>query len=311
MTKPVSRSAAPVQALLFMLLGVFGFSIVDAATKWLTGDFGTWQIVAVTRLPPLFFALILTARATGNPFRLHTRHIKSHAIRGLFVLSTTYCFYAALRYLPLADCVAIAFAAPLFITALSGPLLGERVGWRRWSAVVIGFVGVLIAVRPDTTGISFGAILALAAALAYAFVLITLRTISGKESPHNILFYSSAFSIVVAFPFAVLEWHQPSLSDWGLMLLQGTASTLAQLAMIRAFRLGEASLLAPIEYTGLVWATMFGLMFWHEWPTAQVIGGAVLIIAASFYIAQREARIAQGQQKRDSQTVPEHASLPE
>lgn len=294
-----------------MLLGVFGFSIVDAATKWLAGDFGTWQIVALTRLPPLFFAMILTARATGSPFHLHTRHIKTHILRGFFVLGTTYTFYAALRYLPLADCVAIAFAAPLFITALSGPMLGERVGWRRWSAVVIGFVGVLIALRPDTTGISIGAILALSAAVTYAFVLITLRTISGKESPHNILFYSSAFSMLVAIPFAVLEWQSPSLGDWGLILLQGTASTLAQLAMIRAFRLGEASLLAPIEYTGLVWATSFGFIFWQEFPTNQVIGGAALIIAASFYIAQREARLHRNQQKRDSQTVPEHASLPE
>ncbi len=258
MEKSVSRSAAPVQAMLFMLLAVFGFAIVDATTKWLTTGYGTWQIVAVTRLPALIVALCLTARATGSPFRLRTKFIKIHLMRSVLVIITTVTFFEALRYLPLADCIAVAFAAPLFVTAMSGPLLGEKVGWRRWSAVGVGFVGVMIAVRPGAGGVNIGAILVLVSALTYAMLLISLRTLSGKESPHNILFYSTAISIGVAIPMAAVEWHEPSLGDWGLFMLQGSASAMAQLAMIRAFRLGEASLLAPIEYTALIWDAVRG-----------------------------------------------------
>lgn len=294
-----------------MLLGVFGFSIVDASTKWLTQGYGTWQIMVLSRIPPLILAFAVTMQATGSPFRLRTKFLKQHAFRGVLVLVTTYAFYDGLRYLPLADCISIAFAAPLFVTAMSGPLLGERVGWRRWCAVGVGFVGVIIAVRPVGGEVNFGAILILISACTYATLLITLRPLSAKESPHNILFYSTAISILGSFPLGFIDWVPPSAFDWGLFMVQGTASAVAQLAMIRAFRLGEASLLAPIEYTALIWGTIFGVLFWNQLPTPQVLAGAVLIIAASFYIAQREARLARHQQKRDSQTVPEHASMPE
>ena len=318
---PAARGGSTVRAFIYYFLSVFSFSVVDAATKllrgepdtvtrWISGDFdlGTWQVILLTRVPPLCVALLLTAQATGSPFRLATRFWKMHLLRGVLVLATTFTFYAGLRYLPLADCIVIAFAAPIFVTALSGPLLGEKVGWRRWSAVAVGFAGVIVAVRPDGS-IGIGTFLILCAAVSYALTLITLRPLSGKESTHNIIFYSTAFGFVVAIVPAILEWKPIGLEAAIIILVQGLASACGQLAMIKAFRIGEASMLAPLEFTALIWAAACGLAFWNEFPTLEVLAGAALIIGANVYIAHRETRLAQ--RNRELPPVPEHASVPE
>jgi drug/metabolite transporter (DMT)-like permease len=314
-----ARSGSTVRAFVYYFVGVFSFSVVDAATKllrgepdtvtrWIPGNFdlGTWQVILLTRIPPLCVALMLTAQATGSPFRLRTRFWKMHLLRGFLVLATTFTFYAGLRYLPLADCIVIAFAAPIFVTALSGPLLGEKVGWRRWSTVGVGFVGVIIAVRPDGA-VGIGTILILASAVAYALTLLTARPLSGKESSHNIVFYSTVFGVVVAIVPGILEWKPISMTAWILIVVQGLASASGQITMIKAFRLGEASMLAPLEFTALIWAAACGLAFWSEFPTVEVLAGAALIIGANIYIAHREARLAQ----RNELPVPEHPSVPE
>jgi len=313
-----ARDGATLRAFIYYGLSVLSFSVVDAATKllrgepdtvtrWIPGNFdlGTWQVILLTRIPPICVALILTAQATGSPFRLKTKFWKMHLLRGFLVLATTFTFYAGLRYLPLADCIVIAFAAPIFVTALSGPVLGEKVGWRRWSAVGVGFAGVIVAVRPDSA-IGIGTFLILASAVAYALTLLTLRPLSGKEHSHNIVFYSTVFGAVVAIVPAILEWKPIALTAAILIVVQGLASACGQLVMIKAFRLGEASMLAPLEFTALIWAAACGLAFWDEFPTVEVLAGAALIIGANIYIAHREAQRAQ--RKRE---VPEHASVPE
>src|SRR4051812_12001621 len=312
MIPPATRSA-PIQAFVYYAIGVLSFSVVDAATRLLRVDYdlGTWQITFLTRIPPLLVALAVTAQATGSPFRLQTKFFRIHMMRGALVLLTTTTFFAALKYLPLADCIVIAFAAPIFVTALSGPMLKEKVGWRRWSAVAVGFAGVLVAVDPagswaGDTGLGIG--LVLTSALAYALTLTTLRGLSGKEHTHNLLFYSTAFTIAAAAIPGIIYWQPIGWQAAGVMLIQGLASTAGQLAMIRAFRFGEASMLAPIEFTALIWATMFGFWFWGELPTVTVLIGAALIIGANLYIAHREARLAQ---RRSFPPIPEHASLPE
>jgi drug/metabolite transporter (DMT)-like permease len=268
---PPAKRSAPIQAFVYYTLGVLAFAVVDVTTRLLRVDYdlGTWQITFLTP------------------------------------------FFAALKYLPLADCIVIAFAAPIFVTALSGPMLKEKVGWRRWSAVMVGFAGVIVAVDPTgswegETGLGIG--LVLTSALAYALTLTTLRSLSGKEHTHNLLFYSTAFTIVAAAVPGILYWQPIGWQAAGVMLIQGLASALGQLAMIRAFRFGEASMLAPIEFTALIWATLFGFWFWRDLPTVYVLAGAALIIGANLYIAHREARLAQ---RKNFPPIPEHASLPE
>ncbi|GAB2178814.1 DMT family transporter [Dongia sp. agr-C8] len=312
MIPPATRSA-PVQAFAYYTLGVLAFAVVDASTRLLRVDYdlGTWQITFLTRIPPLLVALAVTMQATGSPFRVQTKFLPMHMLRGILVLITTTTFFAALKYLPLADCIVIAFAAPIFVTALSGPMLKEKVGWRRWSAVVVGFAGVVVAVDPTGTWrgeTSLGIALVFTSAFTYALILLTLRGLSGKEHTHNLLFYSTALTLVAAAVPGILYWQPIGWQAAGVMLIQGLASAFGQLAMIRAFRFGEASMLAPIEFTGLIWATMFGYWFWADLPTVAVLVGAALIIGANLYIAHREARLAQ---RRNFPPVPEHASLPE
>jgi drug/metabolite transporter (DMT)-like permease len=300
---PISGGSNNLHALLFMAGGVFGFSVLDAVTKLLTEGYGTWQIMILSRICPILTAIYLMRRSGQSRIPFKTKFTKTHAARSLLVVGTTWSFYECLRYLQLADAIAIAFAAPLFMTSLSGPLLGEKVGPRRWSAVLIGFVGVMVALQPGKSGISWGAFLALCAAASYALGQLWLRPLSGKEHGYNILFYSSVFSGLVGIVPAILEWKSPSFHDWLLFLLQGSCSAIAQLCMIRAFKTGEASLLAPLEYTALLWATTFGFAFWGQLPSIEVLGGAVIIIASSLYIAHRE--VQQGRRRAADVTVPE------
>jgi drug/metabolite transporter (DMT)-like permease len=305
--------SAPIQAFVYYGLGVLSFAVVDAATRLLRVDYdlGTWQITFLTRIPSLVVALAVTAHAMGSPFRVQTKFFKMHLLRGFLVLMTTLTFFAALKYLPLADCIVIAFAAPIILTALSGPFLGEKVGWRRWSAVMVGFAGVVVAVDPTASwegDVGLGIGLVLVSALTYALTLLTLRQLSGKEHTHNLLFYSTAFTIVVAAVPGILEWQPIGWQAGGVMLIQGLASVAGQLAMIHAFRFGEASMLAPIEFTALIWATGLGFWLWGDLPTVAVLIGAALIIGANLYIAHREARLAN---RKRFPPVPEHASLPE
>lgn len=314
MSGGAAKHMSPIGAMLFMALGVFCFGIADASTKWLTDGYNTWQILAVGRVPALFVALYLTQRATGSPFRVKTKFFRFHAMRSVLIMLTGYTFFEGLRYLPLVDAIAIAFAAPLFVAALSGPLIGEKVGPRRWMAVIVGFVGVIIAfiAAPHGSGnflVTFkGALLVLGSALFYSLTLITLRRISGKDSSHNILFHTSTATLIIVCPLAAYYWHWPSGSDWAIMILQGASSAVAQLCMIKAFRSGEASMLAPIEYTALIWAAFLGWSIWAEIPTLQTLIGAGIIIAANLYIAQREVHHAR---KKQRDIVPENPVLPE
>jgi drug/metabolite transporter (DMT)-like permease len=311
MTGP--KMLSPAGAMFFMGLGVLLFGVADASVKWLTTGYSTWQILAVGRVPALIVAIGLTWRATGSPFKVKTSYFRFHALRSVLIMATGYTFFEGLRFLPLVDCIAIAFAAPLFVTALSGPLIGERVGSRRWAAVGVGFIGVVVALiaSPGPAGnffthLNFGAVLVLASAFFYSLTLITLRRISGKDSSHNILFHTSTATLVIVCPLAAMDWNWPSPADWGVLLLQGGSSAVAQLCMIKAFRSGEASMLVPLEYTALIWAAFFGWSIWNEIPTLQTLAGAAIIIAANLYIAQREVHHA-----RKKDIVPENPVLPE
>jgi drug/metabolite transporter (DMT)-like permease len=286
----VQYSRTTIIAMLYMAAGVFCFCVLDALTKRLTDDYDTWQIIFLSRVVTTILILGIVTRQHRSIRPLRSAHVKTHILRSILVIATTWTFFECLRYITLADAVAIAFAAPLFMTALSGPLLKEQVGWRRWSAVLIGFIGVIIAVRPGAEGIGYGTFLALCAAASYALLQLWLRPLSGREVGHNIIFYTTLFSGLLAMPMALYYWIWPDATGWTIVLAQGCCSTIGQTCMIRAFRQGEASMLAPFEYTGLVWAVLFGWIFWAELPTMQVLAGAAIIIACAIYIAHREAK---------------------
>lgn len=281
----------PARAIAYILTASFLIIVLDTAVKWLAKGYSPLQIGFVRYVMGLFLAAGIATRA-GGIGTLRTRRIGGHLLRSVVNLTTMLSFYYALRLLPLADSIAINFAAPLFVTALSGPLLGEHVGPRRWLAVAFGFGGVLLAVQPSPSGISLGAALALLSGLCWALTIVTSRQISDTEPSHTILFYYSLAVVIVLGVAMPRLWIEPSLHDWIWFIVVGISGSFGQFCYNQAFRYGEASAIAPLDYLSIVWATLFGFVIFGDIPSWLVLGGAACIVASSIYIAHREALAA-------------------
>ena len=279
----------PGRAILYMLAGSFLVVILDTAVKWLARDYSPFQI-GFLRYVIGFFIAAGIAQHNGGLATLKTRRLAGHLIRSVLNIVTMLTFYYALQLIPLADAIAIGFATPLFTTAFSGPLLKEKVGIRRWSAVALGFGGVLLIVQPSGHGVNMGAMLALISALCWSLTQISSRQLSGTEPSHTILFYYSVAIIVVLGACMPKLWITPHGTDWLWFVVCGVAGSFGQFCYNQAFRYGEASMVSPFDYTGLVWATLMGFIVFGDFPTRYILGGAVVIIASSFYIARREAQ---------------------
>lgn len=284
-------SQMPARGLVYMALGIFCMSVLDAACKALVGGYSLAQIMFVTRIPGPIFAVAL-ALGQGGLATLGTRRIGWHVLRSAFSAATAVTFVASLRLLPLADAVAITFVSPLLMSALSVPMLRERVGPRRWMAILAGFVGVAVVLQPSGTGFGPGAMLALAAALTYATTINLSRLMSSTESSQAMLFWFSLFMLAGSGALAPFDWRTPGTFDAVLFVLVAASGTLGQFLLIQAFRYGQVSLLAPLEYSALIWATLFGLLFWQQLPTPTVLLGAAIIIICSLYVVHREALAA-------------------
>jgi drug/metabolite transporter (DMT)-like permease len=196
-------------------------------------------------------------------------------------------FYYAIARMALADVVSIAFATPIFTTLFSVLLLKERVSSRRWAAVAIGFAGVLVMVQPGGGVWGLGAALALASAVLFALTLISSRQLSLTESSHTILFYYSIVCLVATGAVLPWQWRTPEPEDLWLFLLVGVTGSLGQFFMNQAFRFGEASMLAPIDYTALIWAAAMGYAFWGEVPSTAVLAGVALVLVSTLLVRNR------------------------
>jgi drug/metabolite transporter (DMT)-like permease len=285
------RRHLPLRGLGYMAVGVFSMSVVDAASKALVGGYSLAQITFFTRLLAPFFALALVA-GQGGLSSLGTRRIGMHLLRSITSATIGVSFVACLGFLPLADAVAITFVSPLLMSALSVPMLHERVGRRRWAAILVGLIGVLIVLQPSGAGFGPGSLLALVAAFAYALGLNLSRLMSDTESSACMTFWVGLFILIGSGLIMPFDWKTPGLSDWLLFALLGIAATLGQFSVIQALRYGQVSLVAPLEYSALIWATLFGFVFWLEFPTPTVLLGAAVMILSSLYVVQREALAA-------------------
>ena len=290
---PLTLRRSPVKGLLYMLVAVLAFSAMDASAKWLTAGYSVVEISLLSRLISPFLALAV-ALQQGGFGTLRTRHLGWHLFRSVANGLTLLTFFGALIFLPLADTVAITFVSPLIMCALAVPMLKERVGPRRWAAIVIGFLGVLVITRPSGAGFGWGAVLALAAAFGDALGINITRRMSVTESSHSQLFWSSVI-LIAAFAAMLLfrwpgPWTTPSAHDLLPIAILSITGCGAQFCLAQAFRYGEVSLLAPLEYGALIWAVIFGYIFWGDLPTLTVLAGVAIIIASSAYVAHREAR---------------------
>lgn len=282
--------AETLQGIGLIALAMALLSTMDAVVKWLATDYSTVQLMffrSVFAFLPLA-PLVLRSGWAGS---LRTQRPGDHALRGLFGLAALGCFFWSLSLLPLADATAITFAAPLFVTALSLPLLGEVVRARRWTAVGVGFLGVLVMIQPGVGIFQPAALLPLAAALFLALMVIQVRRLTRTESDTTIVLYYTIISTLVTGAVVPFYWATPNLTDFLLLALVGVLGGLGQLVLTAAYRRTEASILAPFDYTAMVWAVLFGFLLWGELPAPNIWLGVAIVIASGIYIIYREAEL--------------------
>lgn len=275
-----------------MMLGsVLLFTILNSLVKLLGDGYPVNQIVFFRNA----FALIPVAgmvAAQGGIATLRTGRPMGHVWRGVVGLATMVMLFWSFTLLPLADAVALNFTSPLLTTALSVPLLGEHVGVHRWSAVAIGFVGVVIMAHPGGELPLFGSMVALIAALGQALAVTTVRQLSRTEPANAIVFYFTLMTTLVSALSLPFSWVPvQSWRDFALFLACGLVGGSAQLLMTRAYSMAPSAVVAPFNYTSILLAAAIGWMLWSEVPTTYTVIGATLVVASGLYILYRETRL--------------------
>ncbi|MEO6138789.1 MAG: DMT family transporter [Luteimonas sp.] len=276
------------RAIVLMLIAVGTFSLMDAGLKHLSMQYPPFQVAALRGASSLPLVLVWALATTGVKPLLRVRW-PLHLLRGAMGITMMASFVYALRTLPLATAYSIFFVAPLLITALSVPFLGEHVGPRRWGAIVVGLLGVLVLLRPTGAGmLSVSALAVLLAALMYAISAITVRLIARTDSTQAMMVWIMAMMAVGAGLLAWPQWVPIRSEHIGLICGVGVAGALGQYAITEAFRLGEASLIAPLEYTALLWGVILDATLWGVLPDAITWLGAAIIVASGLYLLRRE-----------------------
>jgi drug/metabolite transporter (DMT)-like permease len=298
----VSQSSNPVASvaprehiaagILWMLATMFCFIALDAVMKYLLQFHPLVQVTWAR----FFFATMVAAIACGGrlPALAKSRMPGAQLTRSSLLMVTTGLFNAGIRTVPLATATTIMFLSPILVTVLSIPMLGEKVGVRRWAGVIVGFIGAMIVVKPweaGLGGLGAGALFLLAACFSNATYQIVTRRVRGDD-PMTSLLYTAAAGAVVTSSIVPWHWSSPSAFHWMLFVASGLLGGIGHLCLIRAFRVAPASTVVPFSYSALVWSTLFGIVIFHEFPGDYwTWAGAALIIASGLYIFHRERQL--------------------
>jgi drug/metabolite transporter (DMT)-like permease len=304
----VRRFAMPVPSreevragIFYMMSSVFVFSLINTVVKWESARYPLNEVVFFRCAFSLLPAFALVA-AGGGARLLRTQRVKEHLGRGLLQFISMVCVFAAFGMMPLADAVAITFSAPLFLTVLSIPMLGERVGRHRWAAVLLGFAGVLLMVGSGGGwggGLaSTGALLALASAAIGANVTIAVRRMTLTEASPTLVAYQALTATALSALLLPFAWATPGWNDALLMAGTGLCSGIGQYWWTQAFRYAPAAVAAPFSYLTMVWSLVLGYLIWGDVPSWGLIGGAVVVAASGLYILYRETACRMAQPAR-------------
>lgn len=281
---PVLRAVALTIAAAFLL------NIESAIVKLLGHAVPVAMIVAARAMAQIVWVAPALARHGRRPFRTDRPWL--HVLRGLLSVCSWGAYYYAFQELPMATATVLSFTSIMWTTALAPLVLGEKVGWRRWSATLIGFAGVLLILRPGTLPLTLATFAALGSAIGGAGIVLTTKKLATTESTETIMLYIGLVTTAVALPVAVLDWAWlPPLHFLALLVMAALGVT-GMFLWITALRLADASLLSPVNYIRLVFATILGMALFHERPDAFTMAGAALIVASAIYITRREAALA-------------------
>ena len=272
---------------LLMLGGDFMFSLNDAMGKWLVVTLSVGQVIVVRSVGAFAVLGPMIARQGTHPLFDVDRPWLQVARATLTAIETA-LFYASVYYLPLADVFSFYMAGPIYVAALSHVLLGERVGWRRWAAILVGFVGVLIMLKPSGD-FSMASIYAVAGSVLFAVTIILGRMLS-VTSDTTLVTWQTICSLVLGAGMVVVlgGWRIPTGVEWAGMLLLGIVSCIAHLMIVRALKLAPAAMLAPLHYTLLLWAVIFGWAFFDDVPGPRILIGSAIVVLAGLFIFHRQ-----------------------
>ncbi|SLN45337.1 DMT family transporter [Ruegeria meonggei] len=278
-----------VRGLGYAFLGFAVFASHDALIKVLGGTYSVLQIIFFATLFSFvpMAVTILTDRSTGNFLPHHPWLV---LLRSALMVTGMSCAFYAFSVLPLAEVYSLLFSFPLIVTVLSIPILGEVVRAQRWAAVGVGLIGVLIVLRPGTTDITLGHLAALTAAFCSAFASVLVRKIGNEERSAVLILYPMLLAIAVMSLAQPAVYLPPSLLHLAMMALVGVFSVIAQHLIIMAYRAAPAGVIAPSQYSQIIWATIFGMAFFGEKPDGWVAVGASIIIASGVFVVWRESR---------------------
>jgi drug/metabolite transporter (DMT)-like permease len=281
----------PTRGILLFLTAFALFSISDAASK-LMGSLHVPPVQTAWLRYVVFVSIIgAVALCTSGKVPLTSRRPPLQALRAFGILGSSAFFIAGLQFLPMAEATAISFTTPLIVTALSIPLLGETVGLRRWAAVFIGLIGVLVVVRPGSGALDVYAIFPFLSSCSFATALLMTRKMSEADGPVVALLYASVIGFVVLSVLVPFNWIAPSWEVLGLGLVTGVTSTAAQFLTVLAFRHAPASTLVPFSYSQLIWSVVLGVLVFSNIPDMWTLVGAAIIIGSGLYTAHRERRL--------------------
>jgi drug/metabolite transporter (DMT)-like permease len=285
-----------------MLLGMLMFAMNDAIGKWLVANYGLGQVILLRSLAALLILAPFLWMSGLKPI-LSAERPRLQAARVFFSTIEIFCFYYAVMYMPLADVMTYWLAAPIYVAAASPLILGEKVGWRRWSAIAIGFVGVIITLEPSSAMFTLPAVISIIGTGAFAFMLLSGRSL--RQTPDKTLvFFQLAGSALAGLFIAPFGWVPLNSVTEGLLLgLLGIVAMGAHMLVNRALKISDAATVAPLQYTLLLWAVLFGWIFFDEVPRTPMIIGATLIVGSGLFIFFREQQL----KKRDTvlPAVPE------
>jgi S-adenosylmethionine uptake transporter len=271
---------------LLMLLGDMLFALNDAMAKWMVASFAVGQVLVIRSLGSFIILGPMLVRQ-GPKALLQIEQRGLQLTRAVLATLDVALFYAAVAYLPLADVMTFYMAAPLYVAALSHFLLGERIGWRRWLAIAVGFAGVVIALRPSTAMLSVHSVFGLAGSLAFALTLVMSRYLR-STSDTTLVTWQTVATLIAGIALSIGHWQSATLSDWSGMLLLGVVASCGHLLITRSLKLAPASMLAPLQYTLLLWALVLGYLFFSDIPDLQVIVGAAVIVLAGLFVFHRQ-----------------------
>jgi len=288
--RPATGSLSSLGGIACMVGGGLALALNSAVAKFLVADYPPGQILFVRALF-IFVVIALLVRRDGGPATLRIRNYKGQTARALCLASSTYLMVVSVGLLPLGDVFAINHASPLILTALAALFLGEGVGWRRWAAILVGFTGILIMLRPTPAAFQWAAFIPLFVALLSATRDVITRHITNTESSTAILAYTTTIIMLVGLATApFVDWQPISWSDLYIFALAALFQGTGHFLMIETFRLAEAKIVAPFKYSTILWAVLLGYLIWGDIPDAWIVSGGALVVGSGLYILRRERR---------------------